>query len=406
MKIAGWAVVVLVVLIGLLGVAAYAFVTSDYVRAQVENHANALAGRKTTIGRVSVDWGWTSSVHLGDVQVSNADWGKADHMFKAQEISFDIRLWPLLHGDLVLPRLTLRKPEVALERNAQDQSNWSASESPVAHAAVKQIQPQQRHEMPLIGRLEIIDGRVGYADAKRKLDLDGTIRMAKGQAGDEDRAELALKGSIEGQPLTLHFIGGSALMLRDTDTPYPVDLDVAYGETRLTLKGTLQDPLQYKGANVQLALSGPDLADIYPLLGIPGPPTPPYRIVGKLQYEPGVWHVTDMAWHAGDSDLAGEVAIDQRVKPSKLTARLTSQHLSFADLAPLVGATPGKRGNVSAQQARTEQQLEARGELFPNVPLHVERLRAMNMDVSLDAQARGGTVVLAGAGVGGACGGR
>ena len=386
MKIAGWAVVVLVVLIGLLGVAAYAFVTSDYVRAQVENHANALAGRKTTIGRVSVDWGWTSSVHLGDVQVSNADWGKADHMFKAQEISFDIRLWPLLHGDLVLPRLTLRKPEVALERNAQDQSNWSASESPVAHAAVKQIQPQQRHEMPLIGRLEIIDGRVGYADAKRKLDLDGTIRMAKGQAGDEDRAELALKGSIEGQPLTLHFIGGSAVMLRDTDTPYPVDLEVAYGETRLTLKGTLQDPLQYKGANVQLALSGPDLADIYPLLGIPGPPTPPYRIVGKLQYEPGVWHVTDMAWHAGDSDLAGEVAIDQRVKPSKLTARLTSQHLAFADLAPLVGATPGKRGNVSAQQARTEQQLEARGELFPNVPLHVERLRAMNMDVSLDAR--------------------
>jgi uncharacterized protein involved in outer membrane biogenesis len=93
-----------------------------------------------------------------------------------------------------------------------------------------------------------------------------------------------------------------------------------------------------------------------------------------------------MAWHAGDSDLAGEVAIDQRVKPSKLTARLTSQHLAFADLAPLVGATPGKRGNVSAQQARTEQQLEARGELFPNVPLHVERLRAMNMDVSLDAR--------------------
>jgi AsmA family protein len=295
LKIAGWAVVVLVVLIGLLGVAAYAFVTSDYVRAQVENHANALAGRKTTIGRVSVDWGWTSSVHLGDVQVSNADWGKADHMFKAQEISFDIRVWPLLHGDLVLPRLTLHKPEVALERNAQDQSNWSASESPAAHAAVKQIQPQQRREMPLIGRLEIVDGRVSYADAKRRLDLDGTIRTAKGQAGDEARAELALKGSIEGQPLTLHFIGGSALMLRDTDTPYPVDLDVAYGDTRLTIKGTLQDPLQYKGANVRLALSGSDLADIYPLLGIPGPPTPPYRIVGKLLYEPGVWHVTDMA---------------------------------------------------------------------------------------------------------------
>jgi uncharacterized protein involved in outer membrane biogenesis len=93
-----------------------------------------------------------------------------------------------------------------------------------------------------------------------------------------------------------------------------------------------------------------------------------------------------MAWHAGDSDLSGDVMIDQRSKPSRLTAHLSSQHLTFADLAPLVGATPGKSGNVSRQQARTETQLEARGELFPNVPLHVERLRAMRMDVSLDAR--------------------
>ena len=152
------------------------------------------------------------------------------------------------------------------------------------------------------------------------------------------------------------------------------------------MKGTIQDPFQYKGADLQLSLAGPDLSEIFPLLGIPGPPTPPYRISGKLHREPDIWRVTDVAWHAGDSDLSGDVAIDQRSKPSRLMAHLFSQHLAFADLAPLVGATPGKTGNVSRQQAQTEARLEARGELFPNVPLHVERLRAMNMDVSLDAK--------------------
>ena len=82
-----------------------------------------------------------------------------------------------------------------------------------------------------------------------------------------------------------------------------------------------------------------------------------------------------MALHAGDSDLSGEVAIDQRNKPSRLTARLFSQHLAFADLAPLAGVTPGHNRKVPAP-----------GELFPNVPLHVERLRAMDMDVTLDAK--------------------
>jgi len=386
LKIIGWSVGVLVLLMGMAGVATYVFVTSDFVRAQIENHANAVAGHKTKVARISVDWGWTPHVHLDDVELFNADWGKADHMFKAQEIEFDIRLWPLLHGDIVLPRLMLRKPELYLERNDQDESNWSPNESPVANAAVKQVQPQHRHQMPLIGRLEIIDGRVGYTDHKRKLDLTGAVSTATGQAGTEPEARLSLQGRLEGQPLTLQFVGGSALMLRETEKPYPVDLDVGYGATKLTVKGSIQDPFQYKGADLQLSLSGSDLSDIFPLLGILGPPTPPYRISGKLHREPDIWRVTDVAWHAGNSDLSGDVAVDQQSKPSRLIAHLFSQHLAFADLAPLVGATPGKVGNVSSQQAQTEARLEERSELFPNVPLHVERLRAMNMDVSLDAK--------------------
>src|SRR4029077_8208914 len=107
---------------------------------------------------------------------------------------------------------------------------------PVAHAAVKQVAPQQRHETPLIGRLEIIDGHVGYIDQKRKLDLSGTVSTATGQAGAEPEARLSLNGTLEGQKLTVAFVGGSALMLRQTDEPYPIDLEVAYGETRLAFK--------------------------------------------------------------------------------------------------------------------------------------------------------------------------
>ena len=130
LKIIGWSVGVLVLLIGLAGMASYVFVTSDFVRAQIEKHASAVSGRKTKIARVSVDWGRTPHVHLDDVELSNADWAKADHMFKAQEIEFDIRLWPLLHGDIVLPRLMLRKPELYLERNDQDEFELEPQREP------------------------------------------------------------------------------------------------------------------------------------------------------------------------------------------------------------------------------------------------------------------------------------
>ena len=78
-------------MIGLAGVAVYVVATSDYVRAQIETRAGAVSGRKTTIGKIAIDWGMTSRVHLDKVEVANADWGKADHMFKAEQIDLDIR---------------------------------------------------------------------------------------------------------------------------------------------------------------------------------------------------------------------------------------------------------------------------------------------------------------------------
>lgn len=383
-KILGWTAGIF---LGLLLIAAgtiYFVATSDYLRGQLEGRASDLTGRKTQIAKVAVQWGWTTNVKLEGIEVANAEWGKAPYMLKVDQVDVDIRLWPLLGGNLVLPRLVLRKPEVQVETGDKEQLNWSMDETPVVTGAAKALEPDNRFEAPVIGKLEISEGKLGYRDPKRKLELDGTVSTATGKA--EDAAELSLKGKLEGQPLEVRFVGGSVLMLRDTDQPYPLELEVSFGGTKLKMKGTVQDPFKWTGANVDLTLSGPNLSDIYPLLGIPGPPTPPYTITGKLERETGLWKFVQSKWRVGESDLTGEVTIDERRKPAFLTAKLLSQKLVFEDLAPLVGATPARKTNVSAKQAQTQAQLEASGDLFPNVPLQVEKLRAMNMDVTLDAK--------------------
>ncbi len=385
-KILAWTAGILLLLVVVSGAALYAFVTSDYLRGQIEGRAGDYTGRKTKIAKLSVHWGTTSNVRIDGVEIANADWGKSPHMLKIEQVDFDIRLWPLITGDLVLPRLVLRKPEILVEVGDKDQLNWSMGETPVATGAAKALEPDNRYEAPIIGTLEISEGRIGYRDGRRKLELDGTVTTATGKAGDEPQAELELKGTLQGQKLALRFVGGSVLALRDTDQPYPLSFDVAFGGTKLQAKGTVQDPFKWTGANVDLILSGPNLSDIYPLLGIPGPPTPPYRIAGKLERDAGVWKFVQTKWRVGESDLTGDVLVDSRRKPEHLTAKLVSQKLVFEDLAPLIGATPARKTNVSPQQAQTQQKLEATGDLFPNVPLNVEKLRAMNMDVTLDAK--------------------
>ena len=382
-KIIGWTAGILIGLLLIAASAVYFIATSDYLRGQLEDWVSGMTGRRTQVAGVAVEWGWTTSVRLEGIEVANAKWGKAPYMLKIDQLDFDVRLWPLLGGNVVLPRLVLRKPEVQVERGEKEQLNWSLDETPVVTGAAKALEPDNRFDAPVIGRLEISEGKLGYRDPKRKLELDGTVSTATGKA--EDEAELSLKGKLEGQPLEVRFTGGSVLMLRETEQPYPLDLAVAFGGTKLKMKGTVQDPFKWTGANVDLTLSGPNMSEIYPLLGIPGPPTPPYTIAGKLGRDGSLWKFTQSKWRVGESDLTGEVTIDERRKPQFLTAKLVSQKLVFEDLAPLVGATPARKSNVSARQAQTQAQLEATGDLFPNVPLHVEKMRAMNMDVTLDA---------------------
>ncbi len=69
----------------------------------------------------------------------------------------------------------------------------------------------------MIGRLEITEGKLGYRDPKRKLELDGTVSTASGKA--EDEAELLLKGKLEGQPLEVKLhrrLGADAARHRTT----------------------------------------------------------------------------------------------------------------------------------------------------------------------------------------------
>src|SRR5690349_6589051 len=95
-KVAAWSAGILFLLVVLTVGGGVLFLTSDWVHHQLESRAAEWSGRTTRIGKISVDWGATTRVHLADVQVANSEWGKVPHMLKAAEADFAIRLLPLL----------------------------------------------------------------------------------------------------------------------------------------------------------------------------------------------------------------------------------------------------------------------------------------------------------------------
>jgi uncharacterized protein involved in outer membrane biogenesis len=86
--------------------------------------------------------------------------------------------------------------------------------------------------------------------------------------------------------------------------------------------------------------------------------------------------------------MQGSLQIDYGREKPFLTAKLNSKLLDLDDLGPLIGLPPKTEGGeaASAEQKQEAAKLEKSDNIFPDVPLNVDKLKVMDMDVTLDAK--------------------
>jgi uncharacterized protein involved in outer membrane biogenesis len=274
-----------------------------------------------------------------NVHFANAEWGKEPDMFAADEIAITIDLRELLRGRIVLPDIELHKPHLVLERTKEGESNWTFGAKKAAETAA----PESRFEMPLIGRLAIEEGALIYRDPKAGIDFDSKISTVVG-TGNEGKGEVHLegKGAVRGDPFTLRLVGGSLLMLRETNEPYPLTIDLAAGPSHARISGTLQDPIKFEGLNLNVSLNGPNLARLTGLTGVPLPLTPTYDIKAHLFRQDKLWLLRDVSGTMGHSDIHGTVKIDAAGDRPQIDTDLTSKNLDYRDIGSLIGIDPAK----------------------------------------------------------------
>lgn len=396
-------VVLTVVVLLAAGVAALFLLDWNVLKPRLESFASDAAGREVTVENLDVDLGWTTHIRLRELTLANPHWVRADpapddgetvdeseepseetgpadgHLLRIAELRLSLEVEPLLGGDIVIREIVATEPEIRLVRDAEGRSNWNLDEP--AETAGEIVAPEERDEFPVIGRLEIVDGLFGYRNAERELDLDGTVSTAEGDAAGSDALELALEGSLEGRLLRVDLVSGSVASLRESDAPFPIDLDVRLGETALLVEGTMREPIALEGLDLALTVEGPDLSVTFPILGIPLPETPPYRLTGALKRDGDVWRFESFDGTVGDSDLSGSLKLDQGGEKPYLQAELVSRTLDFDDLAGFIGAEPDPQETASEEQRQEAAAEEGDGSIFPDEPIQDERLHAMNMDV-------------------------
>lgn len=336
----------------------------NWLRAPLEHLALEQTGRVLTLrGDLTVSLGWPwPHLHAKAVAFANPPWAREAQMLTADAVDIAIDFPQLLRRQLVLPDVHLTRPVVFLEQGADGRKSWLLDR-----------QQQDESARILIGRLGLDQGTLGYDDLTRRTSIRSTLSTEGSVPGDtgEPGVVFTARGQYKGLALLARGRGGPVLAIRDESTPYALKIDATLGRTSVQAEGTVTSLLQFSAVDVQLALKGDSLDQLFPLLGLALPATPRYATQGRLVHQGASWRYEKFAGRIGASDIAGSLQVDTAGPRPALSGELVSQLLDIQDLGPVIGARTGRAG-----QAR----------VLPDLPFSTERWRSVDAQVTLRAK--------------------
>lgn len=408
-KIVGFTLGTLLLLIVVLVVVIATF-DWNRVKPTINEKVSEAIGRPFAInGDLTVQWrrsdtesGWRHwvpwpHVAANDIVVGNTEWAKAPQFATLQRGEFSLSPLPLISHRVVIRSIQLTQPSADLQRLKDGRANWDFN---IKSADSDTDEPSKW--VLDINEIGFDKGRVGFADETLQADLEvlidplgkpvpypeiaGAAALPEGAPIPKDYVfGWAVKGKYKAQALKGEGKIGGMLALRDADTPFPVQADVSVGDTKAVVVGTVTEPLNLGALDVKLKFSGKSMADLYPLIGVALPDTPPYstdgRLVAELQRAEGArFKYENFNGRVGQSDLHGSLTFALGQPRPKLTGELTSKQLRLADLGPLVGVQSG-----GAKKPSDETKKQPSNKALPVSEFRTERWRDMDADVRLKA---------------------
>ncbi|MBE7941386.1 MULTISPECIES: AsmA family protein [Ramlibacter] len=365
----------------------------DVLRGPVNRYVSEKTGRHFEVTRrLDVKLGRVTRVIMDGVRFANPDWAKDPQLVTADAAEVDVRLLPLLHRRIELPRIALVKPQLGLEMLPDGRRTWAFGGKDTGNP----------HNVPAIGTLEVDQGRAHFLVPAHAADIQVDFALA-----GTGPLPLAFQAQGRWEAARFDAQGRTASVLslerQQQDTPmppFPVQLQATAGQTRLTAQGQIASLSTLEGASLRFDLQGRNLADLYHLLGVVLPETPRFAVSGEVRKAGEVWQARHVQGRLGVSDIGGDLDFDRSGKVPLLHGTLASRSLDFDDLAPLVGlpeqprsAGAGAGDSAKAEgkgkgkaSARTRAARDPNRKVMPDRPIDLARLKAMDADVRYVAQ--------------------
>ena len=326
------------------------------LRGPISRAVTDATGRELLIeGDLKPVWSWKHPrFRIEKVTFANPDWATEDYMFYADAVEAEVSVLPLLAGKVVLPSVHLQKPELYLEVAQDGAKNWILSE---------QKEEQKDGSRFYVKALTFDDAYLKYLDPGRGMDIAAELATrSEGVAFEASGLYKGMESQAAGQ-------GGHVMGLKEATEPYPINARAKIGDTLLAAEGRITNIAELGELDLNIALRGKSLSDLYDVFGIAFPETSPYTTSGRLVRGKGMVRYEEFSGKVGESDLAGTLEVRTAgVKRPFMKGELLSRVLNLADLGQIVGTdTPREKG------------------VLPDRPFDPERWGSVDADVKIHA---------------------
>jgi AsmA protein len=399
----GIAAVVVVIIVAALVIPF--FVPTETYKEQIAQQVKSATGRDLMIkGDITFSLLPNIELEVDDVAFANAPGGAAENMATLKSLLVQLKLMPLLSGNIEVDSFVLVEPIINLEVDRNGRPNWvfetaeAAKPAEMGKPSTEPTAPKESAGDPMqtlaklkLGDIRLEKGRISYSDAqsgeKQTLDnVNVAISFPDIQSALAVDGELTWRGKVVS--LETKVDKPSELIVGKAS---PVSLNVESEPVKLSFAGSLtnSDPLQAGGG---LKLDVPSVRELARWTGNPielkGSGLGPLNIAGKLAVAGDRISFSNATLALDAIRGKGEFAVATGGKVPMITARLDLEKLDVnpylgepqdsAAMSKDAGAGGGTPSNAPSKPA-------AQG--WSTDPIDVSPLRTVNADLSLSTGA-------------------
>jgi uncharacterized protein involved in outer membrane biogenesis len=302
----------------LLITAFYAFITFyDFNKFKpiIARAIKDVTGRELTIaGNIGLRLGVRPTLKVAEVSLQNAPWSSSPNSVRLKQMEVQIAVLPLITGNLEFIRLVLIEPEVIVEFNSADTSNFAFETAD--EKSDKKKGPEETPKPPLIfSNVHIENGHFTYKDATSGFTFAVRIDRLDGAIPGFDKSlQLDFEGAYNDIPLNVKGTLGPIWAWVMPGYTLPADLTVEAGGATANVKGELRDPFNLENLAFNITAAGPSIPDVAKLAGVNEvPELGAFKLTATVADLEGKLAAEGLDLRIGSEDLA-EIIITGGVK--------------------------------------------------------------------------------------------